>query len=385
VRRAGGSLYHASHGWTGYPKNTVAVSACWADSRPIGRRIVTRVGTTLRNASGCGYGTCGGSGSGGHCSHSSSTHTVKLTQILDQYELSQRPRMTPPPGTLLFPLGRHVSAPTFLIDIRALYTCMGLLCALLVVGLAGLSLGTAPLTPGQAMAGLLGKGDSMHVFVVRQLRLSRLVAGALTGAALGLSGCLMQTVARNRLATPGIIGIENGATMFAIASVLGTVPAVMRTAMALIGAVTATALAFALAGGLGTQGYRFIVAGIGVGAALRAVTQLLMARAPIDSANAAWAWTVGSLNAPNTTAVYLLMAGFSLCLPAALLLGRSLTLLRFSDNVARSLGIDVTRCRRQALGLAVVLCGLSVAVAGPVGLIALMGPEIARFLSSRRR
>src|SRR5699024_3289125 len=111
----------------------------------------------------------------------------------------------------------------------------------------------------------------------------------------------------------------------------------------------------------------------------------MMARAPIDSANAAWAWTVGSLNAPDQLAVGVLSVGLPWCFLAAMLLGRSLAVLRFSDSVAHGLGINVERCRQMALVLSVVLSALAVAVAGPVGMVALMGPEIARFLSSRRR
>ena len=110
----------------------------------------------------------------------------------------------------------------------------------------------------------------------------------------------------------------------------------------------------------------------------------MLARVAIDTANAAYPWTVGSLNARPASAVKLLGIGLALGLVAALALARSLTLLRFKDAIASGLGTAVKARRLQVLLLSVVLTALAVAVAGPVGLVALIGPEIARSLSSAR-
>src|SRR5690554_7993507 len=99
----------------------------------------------------------------------------------------------------------------------------------------------------------MGSADPMTEFVINELRLSRVIAGLLSGAALAMAGCLMQTLARNRLATPGIIGIDNAATAFAVASVVGVGLSLAPSAMALAGAACATAIAFGLAGANGTQ------------------------------------------------------------------------------------------------------------------------------------
>lgn len=271
-----------------------------------------------------------------------------------------------------------------LIDRRACLAAFGLAVALLAVCLLSLCLGSLALTPREALAGLFGFGDRMSVFVVQELRLARVVAGVTTGAAFALSGCLMQTLARNRLATPGIVGIDNGATAFAVASVVGVGTSLAPPAMALVGAATATVITFALASDVGTRGYRFIVAGIGVGAVFGALTQLLMARVAIDAANAAYPWTVGSLNARSELAVSWLGWGLAIGVTGACYLARAMRVLRFSDGVAQGLGYRVRACRYAALALSVALAGLAVAVAGPVGLVALIGPEIARQLSSHR-
>ena len=282
----------------------------------------------------------------------------------------------------------RLSLPTrgysFLLEKRAVVVNLGLLVALLAACVLYLSSGSVPLSPIAVLPAVMGQGDRMTAFMVQELRLPRLIAACFTGAAFALSGILMQTLARNRLATPGIIGIDNGATAFAVASIVGMGISIAPPAMALAGATTAAVLTFGLAAGSGTQGYRFIVAGIGVGAVFGAVTQLMLARVAIDTANAAYPWTVGSLNARPGGAVALLGVGLALGIIAALGLARSLTLLRFNDATASSLGVRVKARRLQVLMLSVVLTAFAVAVAGPVGMVALIGPEIARSLSSAR-
>lgn len=271
-----------------------------------------------------------------------------------------------------------------LVERRALGVNIGLALMLLTSCIAYLSFGSVTLAPLDVLQAMLGSGDMMTSFMVQELRLPRLVAACSTGAAFALAGMLMQTLARNRLATPGIIGIDNGATAFAVASVIGVGFSLAPPAMALSGGITAAILTFGLAAGSGTQGYRFIIAGIGVGAVFGAMTQLMLARVPIDTANAAYPWTVGSLNARPSGAVQILGIGLMLGLLAALALARSLAVLRFKDATATGLGVSVKSRRLHVLLLSVVLTALAVAVAGPVGMVGLIGPEIARALSTSR-
>lgn len=267
---------------------------------------------------------------------------------------------------------------------RTTWVNLGLLLSLLVACTASLSLGSVPLSPTEVWLALIGKGSAMHQLVVQELRLMRVLAGVGTGAAFALAGCLMQTLARNRLATPGIIGIDNAATAFAVASVVGVGISLAPPAMSLIGALTATVLIFALAGGSGTQGYRFIVVGLGIGAIAGAITQLILSSVALDDANAAFPWTIGSLNARTPEALTLLLIGLLVCWLPALRLSKGLNVLRLSETIPISLGINVKRLRALSLILAVILTGLAVAVAGPVGMVALLGPEIARALCRHR-
>jgi iron complex transport system permease protein len=181
-----------------------------------------------------------------------------------------------------------------------------------------------------------------------------------------------------------VIGLDDGATAFAVASIVAIPTSLAPSALALTGAATAAALAFGLSGGAGARGYRFIVVGIGVGALFGALTNLMLARTDIDSANHAYPWTVGTLNARPESAVWLLAAGVLICLPLAKYVARSLNVMRFSDAVAQGLGIRLPRVRVLTLLLAIVLTALAVAVAGPVGLIALAAPELARHTTGHR-
>ncbi|MEP3349148.1 MAG: iron ABC transporter permease [Marinomonas sp.] len=260
-----------------------------------------------------------------------------------------------------------------------------LLCGLLMMAcVASLAIGTVVLAPLDVVKALFGQGDVMSQFVVQDLRLPRLLAGVYIGAAFSLAGCLMQTLARNRLATPGIIGIDNAAMAFAVSSIVGVGISLAPSAMALAGAATATALAFGLAGSSGTRGYRFIVAGIGIGAIAGAVTQLLLSQVAVDTANAAYPWTVGSLSARSGLMVSILGLGLLVSLISCLLLTHFFSLMSFSDAVVTGLGSNMKMLRVVALSLSVLLTGLAVAVAGPVGLIALIGPEMARVFARYR-
>lgn len=224
----------------------------------------------------------------------------------------------------------------------------------------------------------IGQGDEFLHFMLTELRLPRIAAALLSGAGLGLAGSLLQTMARNRLATPNIVGLDSGATAFAVASIVALPISLATPVLALVGAATAAALAFGLSGGMGAKGYRFIVMGVGVGAVFGALTNFMLARTDMDSANSAYPWTVGSLNArPEETIVWMAVC-LLLCFPVALYLARSLNVMRLSEAVAISLGIRLRLMRWLTLVVAVLLTGFAVALAGPIGMIALVAPEAAR-------
>ena len=270
-----------------------------------------------------------------------------------------------------------------LVNRRGVAAGLGLALVVCLVAFGSLSVGTPSLSMPELLSALAGTGDPINTFMLHELRLPRLLAGLLSGAALGVGGCLLQTLARNRLATPGIIGIDDGATAFAVASIVAIPTSLAPPMLALMGATTAAALAFGL-GGTDSRGYRFIVVGIAVGALFGALTNFMLARTDMDSANLAYPWTVGSLNARSASTVSVLAVAVVIGLPLAKLLGKELELLRFSDAVAAGLGSQVRRTRLATLAVTVLVTATAVAVAGPVGLVSLAAPEIARHLTGHR-
>ncbi|SBS28236.1 putative siderophore transport system permease protein YfhA [Marinomonas aquimarina] len=282
--------------------------------------------------------------------------------------------LTPPSGHYLLSF-RHTR---LLLDKVALKRNLLLSIALLFISIASLGIGTLTVPPKEVLLALMGQGDSMTQFVINELRLNRLLAGIYSGAAFSIAGCLMQTVARNRLATPGIIGIDNAAMAFAVASVVGVGISLAPSAMALTGAASATALAFLIGGGSGTRGYRFIVAGLAIGSVSAAVSQLLLSQVHIDTANEAYPWTVGSLSGHSEEEIPVMGMVTLIGVLLSLLLCYRFQLMAFSDSVITALGRTPNRLRLAAVAISVALTGFAVALAGPVGLVALVGPEMAR-------
>ena len=122
------------------------------------------------------------------------------------------------------------------------------------------------------------------------------------------------------------------------------------------------------------------ILGAGIGAIAGAVTQVMLSRVAIDAANAAYPWTVGSLNARSGQSVLVLGMGLAAGYLVLMSLSRALNTLQFTDAVAIALGTRLKATRIIGLGLSVMLTGLAVSVCGPVGLIALLAPELARAL-----
>ncbi|OPC83928.1 Fe3+-hydroxamate ABC transporter permease FhuB [Embleya scabrispora] len=233
---------------------------------------------------------------------------------------------------------------------------------------------------------ILGRGDHFDVLLVREFRLGRIVAGAAAGAALGVAGCLTQTLARNRLATPELLGVNDGATAAVLISVSFSASGSFGAWWAgPIGALVAAVVVTAVAGGLGQRGYRVLVVGLALSALASAITQVVLARRSLNSASALYVWSSGSLNGRGYSVAWPVLIGLAVLVPLALALGRKLDVLRFDDSTASSLGLDPGRIRLVCLVAAVCLAGLAVGICGPVGFVALAAPVIAGRLTGPLR
>ena len=258
-----------------------------------------------------------------------------------------------------------------------------MIAALVIIFGIGLTVGDLPISFTDVLASLTGSGSARADLVVLELRLPRLVTGAAVGAALGAAGAMFQSLTRNPLGSPDIVGFTAGSATGAILAIVvfGGGAAVV-VGGALVGGLVCALIVLALASAGGTTtGYRFILIGIGAAAVLSALNGFLVTRAALGDATAARTWVVGSLNARGWETALPLLGVLAILIPVAVLSQRTLSTLELGDDLARSVGVGVSRAR-----FALVCCGLALAAAGtaaagPVAFIALASPQLARRLT----
>jgi len=294
-------------------------------------------------------------------------------------------RRTGPDGKPGFALAsRHFSLAA---EARPALVTAVLLLVALVAALVAMTIGRFPLAPLDVVAILLGQGPGGSAEqVVRHVRLPRLLTGFFVGAALGVSGALFQSVSRNVLGSPDIIGFTTGAAAGALAQIVlfGGVPTAVASS-AVMGGLATAALVYALSVKSGVSGgYRLVLTGIGVGAVLTAFNGLMLVKGDLDDAIAANLWLAGSLNARTWQHVHPVMLGCLVIVPLAAFLARPLSIMEMGDDVARQLGIRVERTRLLAVFCGVLLASLATGSAGPVAFIALAAPQLVRRLTRSR-
>ena len=225
--------------------------------------------------------------------------------------------------------------------------------------------------------------DTDHV-IVRSLRVPRTLIGLLVGAALGLSGALMQGVTRNPLADPGILGVNGGAALFVVGGIywFGLSSLTAYVWLAFVGAAAASVAVYLL-GSLGREGatpVKLALAGAAMTAMLGSLTTALLI-GDVDTFDQFRFWSVGSFagRGPDVAAQ---VAPFILVgIVLALFCGRVLNALSLGDDVAKSLGQRVGLARLFVAVVVVLLCGAATAAAGPIGFIGLTIPHVARLVT----
>ncbi len=254
--------------------------------------------------------------------------------------------------------------------------------ATLALALIALTLGPAPLTPGDVLAGLLwAPADDPRAIIVREIRLPRVALGGVIGASLGLAGAALQGLLRNPLAEPGVIGVSASASLGAVVALyfgLTSISVLALPGMAMAGALVSTLVLLALArraSGVLT----LILAGVALSSLATALTALALNLAPNPFAVTEMiTWLLGSLRDRSLT-------DLALATPFAvagwLLLGRSgrgLEALSLGEDQATSLGIHLGRLRLMVIGGTTLAVGASVAVAGSIGFVGLVVPHLLR-------
>ncbi|MFC9280479.1 FecCD family ABC transporter permease [Streptomyces collinus] len=252
------------------------------------------------------------------------------------------------------------------------------LAVLALVALASIAIGAKGLSPDQVWHGLFHDTGTYGDVVVDE-RLARTVLGLLAGAALGLSGAVLQALTRNPLADPGLLGINAGAsaavvtaiTWFGVTSLSGYVW------FAFGGAAAVGALVWFLGGGRGATPVRLALAGTAISAALYGYLQAVMITDDAALGRMRF-WTVGSLTSATDATIAQVLPFFAAGTVLALALARPLNAVAMGDDTARALGANLGRTRVLAMLAATVLCGAATAACGPIVFVGLMVPHVVR-------
>lgn len=278
---------------------------------------------------------------------------------------------------------RAGSAPT-----RPLLVGLGLavVCLLAVV----VTLGTGPLRVAvvDLVPTLLGERPR-YEYAVLDTGLPRALLAVVVGVALGAAGALTQSLTRNPLGSPDLIGLDAGAATGALVAllVLGWAgPAV--PALALLGGLATAGLVFTIARGASGAGYRLVLVGIAAAALLQGLNSFLLTRSDPRTAIEGSRWLVGSLNLAGEvdslwTPLVAVSAAVAVLLPAAVLLVRPLRVLATGEDVGTAVGVPVGGVQTATVVVAVLLAASAVAVAGPITFVALVAPQLVAGLVRR--
>lgn len=236
--------------------------------------------------------------------------------------------------------------------------------------------------PGEVLRVILGQQVPGASFTVGELRLPRATMGLLSGSAFGMAGVTFQTMLRNPLASPDVIGISAGASAAAVFGiVMLSLNGTAVSLLALGGALVTAAAIYLLSNRGGFAGTRLILIGIGVASMLNSVVTYVLSRAAAWDLQAAMQWLTGSLNGATWQVVAPLAVSWVVLVPMMLGQGRSLEALRLGDESATSLGVSVTRSRVVLIICAVALLAFATAASGPIAFVAFMaGPIAARIV-----
>lgn len=268
------------------------------------------------------------------------------------------------------------------VGLRSLVVGTVLLVACLVAGVLAVLMGEIQMSMPRLLATVGGEGSSFEEYLVFDSRLPRVVSGAVVGLALGMSGAVFQTVSRNPLGSPDVIGFEAGAATGGLVALLlvGTGFA-GASAGAVAGGLAAAVLVYLLAQRNGLDGLRLVLIGVGLGSLLLSFNSMLIVQADIYDAQEAGSWLVGNLAGAQWEQVARSAVMIGVVAACAIALSRPLTIAELSDDTSRGLGQRTDRVRLAAIIVGVLLSSLAVAAAGPIAFVALTAPQIARRLT----
>ncbi len=272
-------------------------------------------------------------------------------------------------------LGKRIES-----DRLILGTLLLTIALIIIVGIS-LSFGAVSMTTAQIWQALTKTGDPLNQTIIWDLRLPRILAAMLVGAALGMSGSLLQGMLRNGLADPFLLGISAGAGLFAITMLSFGVFLSWIPLAAWVGGLLTTIIVYILARSReGISIERLILGGVAVSSLFGAIQSVLLLMAEDGRIQTALSWLIGSLNGRGWNEVTVAGTYISVALLLGCLLARAVNLLNLGDELAVSLGVNLLRDRILIGGVATLLAAGAVSIGGLIGFVGLIVPHGIRLL-----
>jgi iron complex transport system permease protein len=272
---------------------------------------------------------------------------------------------------------RRFGKPAFLLPV--------LLGVVVLLSLICTAVGGVRIPIREVLLSLIGQNGEGSDLIVMQFRLPRIVAALLVGAALAVSGTLLQGVVRNPLASPDLVGVSGGASVAVVAfmTLLKGYSVHWIPVIAVVGAFIAAGLNYALAWSRGVSPMRLILIGIGISTAMGALTTFLLISGPAYLAAQVLNWMTGSIYGTNWTYVEALWPWVAVFIPLSWLYAKELDVQSLGDAAAVGLGSRLQASRLMLIFYSVALAGAAVGVAGTISFIGLLAPHMARKLAGR--
>ena len=263
----------------------------------------------------------------------------------------------------------------------SLVVALGLIVAALSVG--ALAIGPFALSPAETLVALFGGGEEQAQVVVQNIRLPRVAAALLVGAALAAAGASYQTLFRNPLVSPDILGVSAGAGLGAVIGIFLSLPVAFIQLFAFAGGLAAVVLVTVVAAAVRNTDriLALVLTGVVIGALAGAATSLLKVLAdPYDQLPAITFWLLGSLASVTTTDILPALPAVLIGLVPLVLLRWRINVLSLGDDEARALGVEAGRVRFIVIAAATLITASVTALAGVVGWVGLVIPHIARMI-----
>ncbi|MCC0698696.1 iron ABC transporter permease [Clostridioides sp. ZZV15-6383] len=274
------------------------------------------------------------------------------------------------------------------INSKTLLVILILVVLILITFLVSLNMGSFSIEPVDVIKTFLGQGQRNHEIAIFKLRLPRIIIALLVGSALSTAGVILQGVTKNDLADSGILGINSGAALFVVVYIylmngnvyegMSNLTVFTMPIVALVGALFGAFLIYSLAWKGGINSSRLLLIGVGVNIAFTSILTIFQLKFTTQEFNRVMAWTSGSIWGTSWKYVIAVLPFIVIFMGITIYKSKYIDVLNLGDEVSTSLGVDVEKQRRRLIIYAVILSGVSTAVAGSISFLGLIAPHIGR-------